>query len=230
MIPPIRICVSVACANPLSLRQDLDALVSAGVDYFHIDVMDGTFVPNFCLGLELMGAIRSAYDTPLDVHLMIERPERYIQRCAASGADVIVIHEEATNHLQRILAQIHQAGARAGVALSPHTPLEVLRYVLDDLDLLLLMTVNPGFSGQKLIPATIGKVKEAREMLDAAGHAEIDIMVDGNVSFENTPQLVAAGANWLVGGSSSIFRGDDIGTGVSRLRQLAEGARAGRGS
>lgn len=217
----IYLCASVACADYLHLRRDLEALQKASVDYLHIDIMDGAFVPNLALNFDLMRAIRHACDLPMDVHLMVERPEEYVSRAAEAGAEIIVVHEEATRHLPRLLTQIKAAGCRAGVALNPHTPLEVLDWVLDDLDLVLIMTVNPGFHGQRLIPQMLDKIRAARVRLDASGKA-LDLMVDGNVSLENAALMSQAGANMLVGGSSSIFRaGLSIGDGVQRLRKAA---------
>jgi ribulose-phosphate 3-epimerase len=218
---PIRLCASLACADFLHLERDLQALQAAGVDYLHIDVMDGLFVPNLALSPDIMRTVRRATSLPLDVHLMIERPERYVQTFVEAGAAILVVHQEATVHLQRTLALIRQLGARPGVALNPATPLDTLRYVLEDIDLLLIMTVNPGFVGQSLVPATLGKIADARRMIDER-RLPIDIEVDGNVSFEHAARMVRAGANYLVGGTSSIFARDlDIAEGVRRLRLVA---------
>jgi len=223
--PPIRICASLACADFLHLERDLAALESAGVDYVHIDVMDGCFVPNFALSPDIMRWARKATNLPMDVHLMVDRPERYLETFVEAGAEILVVHQEATVHLQRALSQIRRLGARAGVALNPATSLHTLEYVLEDLDLLLIMTVNPGFWGQKLVPSALRKIADARHMLDQRGLLA-DIQVDGNVSFANVPHMVGAGANLLVGGTSSIFRpGMTIAEGVRRLRQAAEAGR-----
>ena len=223
---PIVLCASLACADFLHLERDLHALEDAGVDTLHIDVMDGQFVPNFALAPDIMRTVRRVTDLPLGVHLMIERPERYLETFVGAGADILIVHQEATVHLQRTVGRIRSLGARAGVALNPATTLHNLEYVLGDIDLLLIMTVNPGFAGQKLLPAMIDKIADARRMLDERGLA-VDIQVDGNVSFENTPLMVRAGANYLVGGTSSIFqRGLTIAEGVQRLREIAERSRA----
>ena len=223
---PIVLCASLACADFLHLERDLRALEDAGVDTLHIDVMDGQFVPNFALAPDIMRTVRRVTDLPLDVHLMIERPERYLETFVGAGADILIVHQEATAHLQRTMSRIRSLGARAGVALNPATTLHSLEYVLGDIDLLLIMTVNPGFAGQKLLPAMIDKIADARRMLDERGLA-VDIQVDGNVSFESTPPMVRAGANYLVGGTSSIFqRGLTIAEGVKRLREIAERSRA----
>jgi len=224
-MPPLRLSASLACADWLHLERDLQAIEEAGVEMIHIDIMDGTFVPNFALNMDVMRAVRKVCALPLDVHLMIESPERYLARFIEVGATYLTVHQEATRHLQRVLGEIRALGARAGVALNPATPLNVLDYVLEDLDLLLIMTVNPGFSGQKLVPAMLRKVAEARAMVKARG-LEMDIEVDGNVSFEAAPHMVQAGANILVGGTSSLFRpGASIQENAARLRQVVKGSR-----
>jgi ribulose-phosphate 3-epimerase len=228
-VPPIKICASLICADWLHLESDLRALERAGADSLHIDVMDGQYVPNFALPPALMHTVRQASALPMDVHLMVEQPERHLEAFVEAGADILVVHQEATVHLQRTLARIRSLGARPGVALNPATPLHTLEYVLDDLDLLLIMTVNPGFVGQELVPVTVRKIAQARAMLDARGLA-IDVQVDGNVSFANAAEMVRAGANYLVGGTSSIFApGVGIAEGVADLRRVAEGARTGMG-
>jgi ribulose-phosphate 3-epimerase len=217
---PVTLAASLACANYLHLEDDLRALAAAGVDYLHIDVMDGQFVPNFALNFDHMRAARQVTDLPMDVHLMVERPERYLEAFVAAGANIIAVHLECTKHLQRSLAEIRRLGARAGVALNPATPLETLAYVMEDVDLVLLMTVNPGFYGQKMVPSALRKIADARAMCDRYGR-DIAICVDGNVSFEYAPRMVAAGANFLVGGTSSIFARDlSILEGTRRLREL----------
>lgn len=200
----IKLYASLACADFLHLEQDLKRLELAGVDGFHVDIMDGRFVPNFALSADTIRTVRRATDLPIDVHLMVEQPERHLEAVAQSGAQVITVHQEATVHLQRTLAAIHSLGARAGIALNPATALHTLEYVLDDLDLILIMTVNPGFAGQRLVPQTIQKITATRRMIDRCGRS-IDLQVDGNVSFEHAPTMVHAGANWLVGGTSSLF-------------------------
>jgi ribulose-phosphate 3-epimerase len=222
---PIAISPSLACADFLHFEQDLRDLEAAGVEYLHVDVMDGQYVPNFSLNADIMKAVVRVTAVPQDVHLMIDRPERYLEMFVKAGAGYLTVHAEATLHLQRTLAEIRRLGARAGVALAPATPLTALDYILDDIDLLVIMTVNPGFYAQKLVPATLGKIAEARALLDRHGLA-VPIEVDGNVSFENAPKMVAAGANWLVGGTSSVFKaGLSRAEGVRKLRELATGAR-----
>lgn len=225
LLPPIKLCASLACADPLHLAREIEAIEAAGIDMIHIDVMDGSFVPNLALSIDLVRAVRRVTDLPMDAHLMMVDPTRYIEPFAEAGADLIVVHQEACTHLQRTLAAIRALGVGAGVALNPATSLKMLEYVLDDIDLLLIMTVNPGFVGQKLVPATVGKITDARRML-AAHNRPIDIQVDGNVSLDNARAMVAAGANWLVGGTSSIFRRDlTIAEGAAELRRVAERAR-----
>jgi ribulose-phosphate 3-epimerase len=219
----VRLGASVACANLARLEDDLRQLSSSGVDSLHIDIMDGRFVSNFCLDFSLMETIRRISDLPLDCHLMIEDPERYIGRAAATGAESIAIHYEATPHAQKALEQIRDAGARAGIALNPATPVQCLEYIFDDIDMVTIMTVNPGAVGQKLIPAMLRKIADTRRMLDAAGYHRVEIQVDGNVSFANIPAMVEAGATMLVGGTSSVFHRDySIPDAVHAVRQMVE--------
>jgi ribulose-phosphate 3-epimerase len=191
--------LSADCGRLAETLQDLEA---AGVEWVHWDVMDGQFVPNMTFGQHVIKGLRGASGLFFDVHLMIEQPERYLADFKAAGADMLVVHAEATVHLQRTLAEIRRLGMRAGVALNPATPLSVLDYVLDDVDMVLIMSVNPGFGGQKFIPATFRKVAELRAKLDAAGRTDCLIQVDGGVNVENTGELVRAGADVLVSGSA----------------------------
>ncbi len=217
-IRKVTVAASLACANYLHLAEDLAALEAAGVDYLHVDIMDGQFVPNFCLNSDIMRAARQVTPLPMDVHLMVERPERYINTFIAAGGSIIVVHQECVTHLQRTLAEIRRQGARAGVALNPATPLQTLEYVIEDIDFLLLMTVNPGFYGQRLVPAALRKIADARALCKRYGR-DIPICVDGNVSLENAPKMVASGADFLVGGTSSIFLKDTtIAEGTRQLR------------
>lgn len=205
-ISEIKISASLACADPLNLEHDLRELENAGIDLLHIDIMDGSFVPNFCLNMDIMKALKLKSNMPLEVHLMVNDPERYIDRLVQSGADYLTIHYEAAPHVQRALALIRKCGIKAGIALNPATPLSALEYIIDDVDVLTLMMINPGFPGQKLIPDMIRKIRDARTFLENHGHGDMDIIVDGNVSIENIPRMVDAGATILVGGTSSIFR------------------------
>ena len=184
------------------LAETLRELEKAGVKWVHWDVMDGHFVPNITFGQHVIKGLRSASGLFFDVHLMIEQPERYLADFKAAGADMLVVHAESTLHLQRTLAEIRRLGMKAGVALNPATSLSVLDYVLDDVDMVLIMSVNPGFGGQKFLPATFRKVAELRAKLNAAGRADCLVQVDGGVNIENTGALVEAGANVLVSGSA----------------------------
>lgn len=217
----IKISASLACADLLNIEDDILQLEEAGVEYLHIDIMDGMFVPNFCLNIDLMKAIKKRNKIPMECHLMVNDPERYVERIAEAGAECMSIHYEATPHVQRTLSLIHQNGMKAGVALNPSTPISVLDYLLDDLDVITLMMINPGFAGQKLIPAMLKKLKDTRSFLDKNGKQNMDIIVDGNVSIENIPKMVDAGATVLVGGTSSIFRkGIPIADSVKLVRTL----------
>lgn len=191
--------LSADCGN---LAETLRNLEAAGVKWVHWDVMDGQFVPNITFGQHVIKGLRPASGLFFDVHLMIVQPERYLAEFRDAGADMLVVHAESTVHLQRTLAEIRRLGMKAGVALNPSTPLSVLDYVTDDVDMVLVMSVNPGFGGQKFLPATIRKVAELRAKLNAAGRADCLVQVDGGVNIDNTGTLVGAGADVLVSGSA----------------------------
>lgn len=191
--------LSADCGN---LAETLRNLEAAGVKWVHWDVMDGQFVPNITFGQHVIKGLRPASGLFFDVHLMIEQPERYLADFKAAGADMLVVHTEATVHLQRTLAEIRRLGMKAGAALNPSTPLSVLDYVLEDVDMVLIMSVNPGFGGQKFLPATFRKVAELRTKLNAAGRSDCLVQVDGGVNVDNTGALTEAGADVLVSGSA----------------------------
>lgn len=217
----IKLEASVACANFAHLEADLQQLRAGGIEYLHVDIMDGRFVSNFCLDFSLMATLQRLSDIPMDCHLMIEDPERYLDRAAAAGAEFITIHIEATHHAQKALQQIRDRGAKAGIALNPATPITSLEYILDDVDMVTVMTVNPGYVGQKLVPSTLRKIADVRHMLENSGHEHVEIQVDGNVSFQHIPAMVAAGATMLVGGTSSVFHKDySIGEAIAAVRTI----------
>ena len=193
---------SLLSADCGRLAETLKELEAAGVEWVHWDVMDGHFVPNMTFGQHVIKGLRGASGLFFDVHLMIEQPERYLADFKAAGADMLVVHAEATVHLQRTLAEIRRLGMKSGVAFNPSTPLSVLDYVMDDVDMVLIMSVNPGFGGQKFLPATFRKVSELRAKLNAAGRSDCLIQVDGGCCVENTAELVRAGADVLVSGSA----------------------------
>jgi len=208
-MPPVpervEIAPSMMCVDPLNFESELRRVEALGVEMLHLDVMDGHFVHNMPLGLGLITALRKKTALPLDVHLMVSGSDAFVTLLEGSGVDRISVHAEACTHLDRTLARIREQGAKAGVALNPGTPLSALEFILERLDYVLIMTVNPGFAGQQLAPASFRKIADCRTMLDRAGYSHIPIQVDGNVSFENIPRMVAAGASNLVAGTSSIF-------------------------
>ena len=196
---------SLMCARIAELQKTLEVFKENGIEYLHIDVMDGEFVPNFQIGTDMIRQIREMSDIPLDIHLMITRPEAKLAWFDIRPGEYVSVHYESTAHLQRCLATIRALGGKPMVALNPATPLCVLEDVLGDCDGILIMTVNPGFAGQRIIPACIEKVRRLREYLDSKGYGHIEIEVDGNVSFENGQLLSKAGADLFVAGTSSVF-------------------------
>ncbi len=215
---------SIMCANMLRLEEDIRALERAGSEYFHFDVMDGRFVPNFCLGPDLIRAVREISDVPADIHFMVEDPGRHLGLFPIRQGDVVSVHAEACVHLQRTLQQIRDLGAHPAVALDPGTPLCAVEEVLPDIDMLLLMSVNPGFAGQKLVPQVLPKIERARRMLIEAGRGDVLIELDGNVSLENARRMRKAGADIYVAGTSAVFRkGSSIEENMAQLRAVIEG-------
>ena len=216
---PSKITPSMMCADLTLLPETLSAFAEEGIEYLHIDVMDGHFVNNLCLGTDFCRQMRRMSDIPLDLHLMIEEPEKKLGWFDIQPGDIVAVHAESTRHLQRTLAMIREYHARPFAALCPATPLSVLDYVLDDLDGVLIMTVNPGFAGQKLIPATLDKIADCRRYLDERGYGHITIEVDGNVSFENARKMRKAGADLFVAGTSSVFAKDgDLRENITKFR------------
>ncbi len=219
-----KISVSMMCINPLRTGEALRAFEAAGVDYLHIDIMDGRFVPNITLGTDYCRALKGASEIPIDIHLMIESPENRLGWFLFGPGDLVSVHAESTRHLQRVLNEIRSRGAKAFVALNPATPLSALDYVLDDIDGVLVMCVNPGYAGQTMIPAALGKIKDLRRRLDDRGYPDVVIEADGNVSFENARRMSEDGTDLFVAGTSSVFQPDrfSIAEGVARLRKAIE--------
>lgn len=197
---------SMMCADICFLQDTLHTFKQNHVEYLHIDIMDGCFVPNYTLGTDYCRQLHRLTDIPLDIHLMIEHPEDKLDWFDIAPGDIVSVHCEATRHLQRTLARLRERGARVFAALNPATPTEMLHYVLDDIDGVLLMTVNPGFAGQKVIPATIQKIRDMRAMLAEKQYSGLLIEVDGNVSLENATKMRAAGADIFVAGTAGLFR------------------------
>lgn len=213
----VRIAPSILSADFGRLAEEVKAVEAAGADYVHVDVMDGRFVPNLTIGPLVVEAVKRATALPLDVHLMMVEPERYIDAFAQAGASLITVHQETCPHLHRTLQQIRAAGAKPSVVLNPSTPLSAIEEVLGEVSQVLLMSVNPGFGGQAFIAATIDKVRRLRALLDARGLAHVDIEVDGGINPATAKQVVAAGANVLVAGNA-VFKAQDYRAAIAALR------------
>lgn len=212
----VLIAPSILSADFGRLADEVRAVEQAGADYVHVDVMDGRFVPNITIGPVVVEAVRRATELPLDVHLMIVEPEKYIEAFAKAGASLISVHLEASPHLNRTLHQIRQAGARPAAVLNPSTPVEMVQDVLDDLDMVLLMSVNPGFGGQRFIPRTLEKIRRLRQMVSSRG-VKVDIEVDGGIDPDTAPRVIDAGADVLVAGTA-VFHSKDYRAAIAALR------------
>lgn len=200
-----KISPSLMCADFLHLGDELKALEKYGIEYLHVDIMDGVFVSNYTLGTDFIKKIHRATDIPLDIHLMIDHPDTKLDWFEFKEGDYVSVHYEACTHVQAVLSNIRKRGAKTMLALNPGTPFCVLEDLLPDLDAVLIMTVNPGFAGQKLVPQTLDKIRRLRRMLDENGYENVEIECDGNVSFENAKKMSDAGANIFVAGTSSIY-------------------------
>lgn len=218
----ILIAPSILSADFTCLGEQIDAVVKAGADIIHVDVMDGHFVPNLTFGPPVIKAIRKTTDLPFDVHLMIANPDKYLEAYADAGADWITVHVETCTHLHRTIHRIKELGKRAGVVLNPATSLSFLDYVLEDVDLVMLMSVNPGFGGQSFIPSTLDKVRALKAKIDKKGLA-VGIEIDGGVSPATIAEIAGAGANIFVAGSA-VFGSPDYRQTISELRRKASGA------
>jgi len=217
MANEMKIAPSILSADFVRLGDELGKIEDAGADMIHIDVMDGHFVPNITIGPFIVEAVRKATSLPLDVHLMIDRPDDYVSAFADAGADIITVHVEAATHLHRTIQQIKEAGKKAGVSLNPSTPLVMVECILEDIDLLLIMSVNPGFSGQKFIPFAMEKIREARRMLDKIG-SNAYLEVDGGIKLDNIADVASAGADMFVSGSG-IFGTQDYKKTIEEMKR-----------
>ena len=199
---------SLMCADLTNLIVSIKNLEKAGIDYLHIDIMDGSFVPNITLGFDLINAIKNVTDIPLDIHMMVNEPSKFIDRMNLSENDILCVHYESEIHIHRVLEMIKNKGCKAGLALNPQTPVESIKHLTEYIDMLLVMTVSPGFAGQKMFLGAGRKVEKARKFLDELGYSDIEIEVDGNISLENGKRMSDCGANIFVLGTSALFLKD----------------------
>jgi ribulose-phosphate 3-epimerase len=216
---------SILSADFMRLGEEVTSVLAAGADWIHVDVMDGAFVPNITIGQVVVQGLRKVTNACLDVHLMVDAPERYVESFVAAGADLVTVHAEATTHLHRTLQQIRQTGAKVGVSLNPHTPVDVLKYVIEDVDLILVMSVNPGFGGQSFIGSALDKIRDLRALCASAGVNPV-IEVDGGVKVDNIRKVAAAGANAFVAGSA-VFGATSYAQVISAMREQLVGLSAG---
>ena len=213
-----QLAASIMCADVLHMQKALEEIEEAGIEYIHCDIMDNHFVPNLMMPMEFLNKLRPATDLPFDFHIMAENPERIIEKLVIKERDLISVHYESTNHLQRVVTLIKEKGARAAVAINPSTPLAMLEEILPELDMVLIMSVNPGFSGQKIVATSVDKIRKLKNLLQERNLSHILIEVDGNCSFENVPKMYEAGADVFVVGTSSVFKKDlSIREGVDKL-------------
>lgn len=222
----IKLAPSILSADFGRVGEQVAEATRAGADYIHIDVMDGHFVPNITIGPLVVAAIRPHTSLPLDVHLMIESPEKYIQQFAQAGADIITVHVEVCHHLHRVVESIKELGIKAGVSLNPSTPLTEAEEVLPILDLVLLMSVNPGFGGQQFIESTIGKIERLRRRLDELG-LPAELEVDGGITAEIAPRVARAGARVLVAGAAIFNKRESVSQAITRIRESLQGLETG---
>ena len=219
MQKPVRIAPSILSADFASLGADVDTIIKAGADWVHVDVMDGHFVPNITIGPAVVKAIRKVTNAPFDVHLMISPVDPYIEDFAAAGSDIITAHIEAGPHIHRTLQYIKSLGKKAGVSVNPSTPASSICHILDIVDLVLVMTVNPGFGGQSFIEGQLAKISEIREMIDKTGR-DIDLEVDGGINTETAKRVISAGADVLVAGTAIFGGGDSAGSYEEKIQRL----------
>lgn len=211
---------SMLSADFLNLGRDIEMINNSEADWFHLDVMDGQFVPNISYGMPIIAQMKKVATKTFDVHLMIENPERYLEDFKKAGADYLTVHYETGYHLHRTLTSIRALGMKAGLSINPHTPVSMVRDIIHEIDLLLVMSINPGFGGQKFLPLTYNKIREARQLIDASGSGTL-IEIDGGVTLENAGDIIAAGADVLVAGNT-VFASADPAATIKRLKQVGK--------